>query len=202
MKDDKLDLSFTGFGPVHTAWRQTLTAFVIIASLLSWHAIFLRHSTMLLLMGSITKCGAPATLLLFPAARPRSSEPPSPLDRYAAFAVFVVASFDAEVAASFCTDDPDRCRLGSASNPGLSDPNILIRALWPMPYLDYTCAAIWLFVGQVIYQRGEQIDKIYEQQKRDAVLLRELAASSAAPETLGGAQYTEAEAVPVTVSGY
>ena len=122
---------------------------------------------------------------------------PLPLDRYAAFAIFVVASFDAEVAATVCTDNPDLCQ---PANPGVSDA--LIRALWPMPYLDYTCAAIWLFAGQVVYQRGEQIDKIYEQQKRDAVLLRELAASSAAPETLGGAQYTEAEAVPVTVSGY
>lgn len=36
-----------GFGPTHTTWREALCSIAIAATLLSWHAIFLRHQTVL-----------------------------------------------------------------------------------------------------------------------------------------------------------
>ena len=119
-------------------------------------------------------------------------------------AIFVVGSFDKDQAATFC--DPGNnahlCTdLGpSASNPvGNMNANMIIKSLWVAPYLDYTCCIIWAFVGLILWQRGDQIEKLLEQQKHNAEILQEIAASSAQPAAHAGQPYEEA--VPVTVSG-
>lgn len=78
----------TGFPETHTTWREWICAGVIIASLLSFYAIFLKHQTVLLLTGTLIKwCGV---------------------------ATFVVASFDKEAADSYCLV-PTRCTAGNSA---------------------------------------------------------------------------------------
>ena len=118
-------------------------------------------------------------------------------------AIFVVGSFDREFAAFFCAgEDAVKCSNlpPSATNPmGGMNANAIVKSLWVASYLDYTCCIIWAFVGLILWQRGDQIEKLLEQQKHNAEILQELAASSAQPAAHAGQPYEEA--VPVTVSG-
>ena len=81
-----------GMGATHTAWRRAVTIVTILAVMLCWHAIFLRHQTVLVLMGKLlTWCSV---------------------------ALFVIASFDNEAATSYCALAPQRCEATSANyNP-------------------------------------------------------------------------------------
>lgn len=130
----------TGFGETHTTWREAVCAIVICASLLSYYAIFLKHQTVLLLMGTFIKwCG---------------------------IAIFVVAGFDYEAASTYCTADPLRCTSANAANWNPTAVGNLMVA----PYLDYACVVIWLFAGGVIRHRGQVIQAAITAQAASSTL--------------------------------
>ena len=116
--------------------------------------------------------------------------------------MFVVASFDTEAAAAYCLQNPAACTasLGTVNGTAIAnqfyDPTVQGN-LWPAPYLDYTVFILWLFVGNVLIQRGRAIDAVVENQQREAQVLSDLAKSVGAP--VSGEAYNEA--VPVQVSG-
>ena len=120
--------------------------------------------------------------------------------------MFVVASFDTEAAASYCLKNEEKCSATIAvpgALPGTTnttanmfyDPTVQGN-LWPAPYLDYTVFIIWLFVGNVLIQRGRAIEKVYENQMREAQVLQDLAKNVSSGDA---GHYNEA--VPVQVSG-
>ena len=114
--------------PTHTSWRQAVTITVLLSSLLSFHAIFLRHQSVMLLMG--------------------------PLIWYCAIATFVIASYDADAVQSYCNRgacDPEIIDVNGTPvylNP-LTPGN-----LSPAPGLDYVCVIFWGIAGLLLNKRG------------------------------------------------
>jgi hypothetical protein len=164
-----------GFGPTHTMWRQWLCSIVIVACVLSWHAIFMRHQNMLAFTGMLMK--------------------------YCSIAIFVVASYDLEAATTFCSSDPWKC---DTSNPAAVNP-LSVGNLFPAPYLDIACvfskyaieplpptrpppnnifspSTVWIFSGGIVSARGDIITAEIAQAEREVKLLQELGASSVAVE--------------------
>jgi hypothetical protein len=111
--------------------------------------------------------------------------------------MFVVGSFDADAAVAYCLKNPAACvaTLGVYNGTAIAnqfyDPTAKGN-LEPAPYLDYTVFLLWLFVGNVLIQRGRAIDAVVENQQREAQVLGDLAKTVGAAPQVTGEAYTEA----------
>lgn len=150
------DFEKGGFGPTYTIWREFLTSFVIIATIFSWHAIFLRHQTVLKVMGSVIT--------------------------YSSAALFVVASFDQDFITTYCTNNTLCISISSLNSTTIVNYNPYSPGnISAAPAIDYFCVLFWLIAGLILRKRGEIIaDEIKEAQTK-ADLYSEMQAAAALP---------------------
>jgi hypothetical protein len=143
-------------------------------SLLSFHAIFMRHQTPMQTMG--------------------------PLIWYCAIAMFVVASYDQEAVNAYCQV---RIANGKQFNPcdtTVIDPasgqpeyfNPLHAGnLAPAPALGYVCVFFWAVAGLILSKRGQLIADEIKEAELKAQVYQDLQAQAGA-----GRDFTSVEAVP------
>jgi hypothetical protein len=145
-----------GFGPTYTLWREFLNSFVIIATIFSWHAIFLRHQTVLKVMGSIIT--------------------------YSAAALFVVASFDKDFVDTYCVNNTLCISISAINATTVINWNPFTPGnISAVPVLDYFCVLFWLIAGLILHKRGEIISDELKEAQTKAELYSEMQAAAAFP---------------------
>ena len=169
--ENNKDFHNGGFPRANTRWRQALTILVLLASLLSFHAIFLRHHNVLNVMGLFVKV--------------------------CACCLFVVASFDQDYVTDYCLHN-DLCvfNVGSGNSTKTVydwDPASL-NSLEAGPAIDYITVFFWLISGLVVAKRGDMIKKEIQDAELQSKMYNEMQASATAypPPTEAYPSYTGA----------
>jgi hypothetical protein len=163
----------TTVSPAHTAWRRAVTSIVIVASLLSFHSIFLRYHILMQSMGSLIW--------------------------YSAVVTFIILTFDAEAVEVYCRGA--FCNINNTTANGLPthlDP-LTPGNLAPAPGLDFVCLLFWGISGLALSKRGRIIQEEIKEAEQKAANYQEMANTTASAQA-AGAPSGDVEAQPVAES--
>ena len=119
-----------GFGASHTAWREALTIIILCTFIIGSFGLIFKSQNL------VAVCGV--------------------LQKWCAVAMFVVASFDQDTAATFCKDNPEACDPQKMAGV---DPNQLTTNLGIAPWLGYICTIIWFCNGAVLRQHAAMLQQ-------------------------------------------